>query len=285
MTLSVDTLTKNYGHFRALDSVSFTLQQGVYALLGPNGAGKTTLMNLITQNLFADEGTISCDGQPITKPNETYRSRLGYMPQQQQLLNSFTTERFLYYIAALKCIKDAEAQIEHLLNLCNLTEQRQKKLTALSGGMKQRVLLAQALLGDPELIILDEPTAGLDPKERIRIRNIISQVGIDRTVLFATHVVSDIEYIAREVLFLRRGTLVEQGTVETLLRGMEGRVWEWRVPFEEADRILAEYRVSNLLREESGVHLRLVTDSPPDGATAVSSGLEELYLWLYGDDA
>lgn len=277
----------NYGQLCALSDVSFTLKQGVYALLGPNGAGKTTLMMLITQNLLADKGRIICDSIPITEPNANYRARIGYMPQQQQLPIGFITERFLFYIAALKGLSKAEAveQIEELLTICNLVECRRKKLNTLSGGMKQRVLLAQALLGNPELIVLDEPTAGLDPKERIRIRNIISQVGIDRTVLFATHVVSDIEYIAREVMFLRKGILIEQGSVENLLHSMYGWVWEICVTQNEADYLMQTYSTSNLIREEKGIRLRLVTESPPKGALPITANLEDMYLRLYGNDA
>lgn len=286
MTLIIENLTKDYGEICALNDVSFTFKKGIYALLGPNGAGKTTLLNLLTQNILPKSGIILCDGQLINKPSKLYRSRLGYMPQQQQLPHGFTAERFLFYIAALKGMskENASTQINELLDVCNLTEHRKKNLGALSGGMKQRVLLAQTLLNKPELIILDEPTAGLDPKERINIRNIVSKAGIDCTVIFATHVVSDIEHIAQEVLFLRHGELVLHGSVEELLHTMEGRVWEMVEPVESADEMIASHNVCSLFRDEKGIHLRVVSDTQPHNATSISPILEDLYLWLYGGD-
>ena len=198
MELCLSGIKKSYnnGKTYAVDGVTATFTPGVYGLLGPNGAGKSTLMNIITQNLKTNSGTVTLDGVPIDHMGADYRSLLGYMPQQQTLYDDFTGERFLWYMAALKGLdkKQAKEAVSRTLDVVNLREERYKKLKSYSGGMKQRVLIAQALLNDPKLLIMDEPTAGLDPKERIRIRNFISEVSKDKIVLLSTHVVSDVEW-------------------------------------------------------------------------------------------
>jgi len=210
MTLECRNLTKDYGTNRALDGFNYKFTPGIYGLLGPNGAGKSTLMNLITCSLKATSGGLFYDGQPIKELGKEYRSKLGFMPQQQNIYPSFTVERFLMYMAGLKGLGSiaAKEETDRLLELVNLSGDRRKRLGELSGGMKQRALLAQALLGKPEIVILDEPTAGVDPKERIQMRNIISRAGFGCIVLIATHVVPDIEFIAKEVLVLGKGKII-----------------------------------------------------------------------------
>lgn len=210
MELTLSQVTKRYGHFTALDRFEYRFQEGIYGLLGPNGAGKTTLMNLMTGNLLPDEGCICLDGTDIQKLGIRYLKNIGFVPQQQSLYPTFTGKRFLYYMAALKGVekKTAKTEIPELLERLNLTEHQNKKIREYSGGMKQRLLMAQALLGNPKILILDEPTAGVDPKERIEIRNIIKELSDDKIILFATHVVSDIEKAADEILLLKRGKLL-----------------------------------------------------------------------------
>lgn len=268
-----------------MNDLSFTAEKGVYALLGPNGAGKSTMMNIITQNLAADKGEVLWNGQRTTELGSAFREILGYMPQQQQVYPRFTVERFLFYMAALKGLekKAAAEQIGELISLCNLAEQRKKRLGALSGGMKQRVLIAQALLGNPELIILDEPTAGLDPKERVRIRNLVAKIGLDRIVIIATHIVSDVELIAREALFLRKGVLAEQGSIIDLHRKMASSVWDIVVSDADIDKAAKRYSVVNITRQDDGVHLRVVSDTPPENGTLLSPSLEDMYLHLFGE--
>ncbi|MBR6336398.1 MAG: ABC transporter ATP-binding protein, partial [Ruminococcus sp.] len=213
MKLEISSLTKKYGNITALDHFSYTFTPGVYGLLGPNGAGKSTLMNLITDNLKPTSGSISFDGQETAKMGAEFRRLIGFMPQQQGVYPSFTLERFLWYMAALKGMKkpDAKADIERLIGLVNLADARKKRLGGFSGGMKQRALIAQAMLGDPKIVILDEPTAGLDPKERIRIRNLIAEIAFEKIVIIATHVVPDIEFIAKEVLLMSKGRIIDSG--------------------------------------------------------------------------
>ena len=207
MELRMEQLTKYYGKTLALDHLSVTLREGVYGILGPNGAGKSTWMNLLTDNIRRTAGTILLDGKDILDMGRAYRSLIGYMPQQQGLYEQMTGRAFLYYMAGLKGLKKkaAEAQIEELLRIVNLAEDAADKMKNYSGGMKQRILLAQALLGNPKILILDEPTAGLDPKERIRVRHYIAELSKERIVLLATHIVSDVESIADEVLLLKKG--------------------------------------------------------------------------------
>ena len=222
MELALNCISKTYkkGSVKALDNFSVTLTPGVYGLLGPNGAGKSTLMNIITDNLNADGGEVVYGGENIKKLGKDYRAVLGYMPQQQGLYDDFTLNRFLWYMAALKGLKKKEAKekITQLLETVNLTDAAHKKLGSFSGGMKQRALIAQALLNNPEILILDEPTAGLDPKERIRIRNFISEIAEDKIVLISTHVVSDIEFIAKEIILLKKGQLISHDSPNKLTK-------------------------------------------------------------------
>ncbi len=220
MELKIENLVKDYGQNRALDNFNYTFTEGVYGLLGPNGAGKSTMMNIITDNLAATSGKITFDGEDIKKLGSEYLRQLGFMPQQQNLYPSFSGLRFMYYMAALKGLKKKEAdeQIPKLIKMVNLAGHEDKKLGAYSGGMKQRILIAQALLGNPKILIMDEPTAGLDPKERIRIRNIISEVSRDKTVILATHVVLILSLFRRKSCFLRREYLSEAVHLQALYR-------------------------------------------------------------------
>ena len=228
MEIRISHLTKRFGDKTALDDVSLTLDAGVHALLGPNGAGKSTLINILTDSIERDKGEVLYNDYEITSLGAKYRELLGYMPQQQRLYDNYTAEEFLKYMAAVKGIAPARAreQIAELLKVVNLWEVRRKKVGGFSGGMKQRVLLAQALLGEPRILILDEPTAGLDPSERINIRNYIATVAQKMIVLFATHVVSDIECIAKDVIMIRDGRICKTGTPMELIDGMQGKVGE-----------------------------------------------------------
>ena len=208
--------TKAYKKNLALDHFSYRFDAGIYGLLGPNGAGKSTLMNIITQNLKSDEGRILLNGVEARKLKQRYIAHIGYMPQQQSLYENLTLMRFMYYIAALKGMKkkEANAQIERLLNDVGLWKERSRYMGGFSGGMKQRALVAQALLGDPDIIILDEPTAGLDPIQRMGVREMIKGLAQDRIVIISTHVIADIEAIAKEILMLRKGKLLEKQSLE-----------------------------------------------------------------------
>ena len=218
-TLSLNGVNKHYGQNHALVDFDYDFHDGVYGLLGPNGAGKSTMMNLITQNIPADpDSEILWNGEDIEKLQAKYRRKIGFMPQQQELYPSFTASRFVGYLAALKGIKKEKirGEVERVLDLVELSEQADQKLGGFSGGMKQRVLIAQALLGNPKLLILDEPTAGLDPKQRVITRNLISRLSKDKIVIISTHIVSDIETIADRILLIKQGELIDEGTVPEL---------------------------------------------------------------------
>lgn len=219
MELRLTDVTKKYGDKMALDCFSYCFQPGIYGILGANGAGKSTMMNLITDNLHRDGGSITLDGEEIQKMGIRYRRILGYMTQQQGLYEGMTAESFLVYMARLKEVPRIAVarEVDRVLEMTNLADVRHKKIGSFSGGMKQRVLLAQALLGDPKVLILDEPTAGLDPRERARLRDHIYRLAQDRIVLLATHIVSDIEVISDSILLLKQGKLLRSGTAGELI--------------------------------------------------------------------
>ena len=223
MELRIEHLTKKYGEKVALRDFTYTFTPGIYGILGANGAGKSTLMNLITDNVKRNEGQILWNGTDILKLGKRFRAKLGYMPQQQGMYNDFSARAFLRYMAQIKEIKQADEQIEQLLDVVNLREDAHKKVGGFSGGMRQRVLLAQALLGDPQILILDEPTAGLDPRERLRLRQYIADLAQNRIVFLTTHIVSDIESIADDVLLMKQGELVRHGAPEELISSCGGK--------------------------------------------------------------
>lgn len=228
MELHIEHLTKKYGHKVALRDFSYRFTPGIYGILGANGAGKTTLMNLITDNVKRDGGTILWDGKDVLKLGKDFRRLLGYMPQQQGMYADFSARAFLRYMADVKGLprKQAKQQIEVLLGLVNLQEVAHKKLGGYSGGMRQRILLCQALLGEPRVLILDEPTAGLDPKERLRLRQYIAELAKDRIVFITTHIVSDIETIADDVLLMKEGQLLCHGSPQSLMESVGGNTLE-----------------------------------------------------------
>ena len=225
MELTIEKLTKKYGEKVALKDFSYTFVPGIYGILGANGAGKSTLMNLITDNVKRDDGTILWNGTDILKLGKTFRAQVGYMPQQQGMYGDFSARGFLRYMAEVKELprKQAKAQIEELLEVVNLKDDAHKKVGGFSGGMRQRVLLAQGLLGQPSILILDEPTAGLDPKERLRLRQYISALARDRVVFLTTHIVSDIESIAQDVLLMKNGSLIAHGAPDALIDAVQGK--------------------------------------------------------------
>ena len=283
MEITISHLTKRFGDKTALDDVSLVLDSGVHALLGPNGAGKSTLINILTDSIVRDQGEVLCNDHEITKLGAKYRELLGYMPQQQRLYENYTAEEFLKYMAAVKGIAPATAgkQIAELLQVVNLWEVRRKKVGGLSGGMKQRVLLAQALLGNPRLLILDEPPAGLDPSERINIRNYIAAVAQKMIVLFATHVVSDIECIAKDVILIRDGRICQKGTPVELIESIQGKVGELPCDLDSLEKLQERYCTGNVYQRREGLRVRIVGDELPEGCLPVrdSIDLEDVYMY------
>ncbi len=294
MELQLEHLSKTYGTVQALKDISYTFKPGIYGILGANGAGKSTMINLITDNVARDKGSaggsILYDGQDILKLGSRFRGIIGYMPQQQGFYEDFSPKAFLRYMAEIKGIKGknekgqtVKEQIDELLEVVNLTGVAYKKIGGFSGGMKQRVLLAQALLGDPDILILDEPTAGLDPKERIAIRNYIAELSRNKIILFATHVVSDIECIADYVLLLKKGEIIAMGTPVELIEKMHGKVAEITCTLDEVGKLQEKYHIGNIRQRKNGIALRLVGDELPDEAVMVDENidLEDVYLYYF----
>lgn len=284
MELSACNLTKNFGGKRAVDQVSFQLSGGVYGLLGPNGAGKTTLMKMMVDILTPSEGEVCLDGVNIRELGAGYRDKLGYMPQEIGVYNNFSARKFLKYIAALKGMtgKAADRKIEELLELVGLKDVGRKKLGGFSGGMLRRVGIAQTLLNDPQILILDEPTAGLDPQERIRFRNIISELSENRIVLLSTHIISDMEFIAGEVIIMRNGGILTIDTTDHLLREMEGKVWSATVSHGMLHELKEQYTIGNLIQKGDGVEIRIVGDRKPDfPSEPVIPILEDVFSYYF----
>ena len=285
MELSFDRLTKQYGSKIAVDRVSAVLKPGVYGLLGENGAGKTTLMRMLFAILEATSGEVFFNGEEITAMGAAYRNILGYLPQDFGYYPNYTATEFLRYIAALKGIPGniAKKRIRELLEIVGLDHVASKKVKTFSGGMKQRVGIAQALLNNPQVLILDEPTAGLDPKERVRLRNLLADYAGNKIVILSTHIVPDIEAIADEVLLMKSGKLILQGTVPQLVQKADGKVWELSVSEKEARRWETETTVANFRHEGSQVVLRILSDTKPaEYAIPCEATLEDLYLYYFG---
>ena len=285
MELKIENISKSYKKGKkALCDFSVTLNTGVYGLLGANGAGKSTLMNIITDNLKADSGEIYYNGANVRKLGKKYRSVLGYMPQQQGLYDDFTANRFLWYMAALKGLdkKTAKQQITKLKQV-NLQNDAHKRLGDFSGGMKQRILIAQALLGSPEILILDEPTAGLDPRERIRIRNFISEIADNKIVILVTHVVSDIECIADKVILMKDGKLIKNDSPSGLIASITDKVFELPCQKSELEALQKEYSYGNVIQRKDEMLFRIVGDDCPKNFRKSRNdiSLEDVYLYYF----
>ena len=288
MALILDGLTKTFSSFPAVNNLSYTMDTGVYGLLGVNGAGKTTLMRMLCTLLTPTSGTITWDGQDIFSLGSAYRNLLGYLPQDFGYYPDFSVQDYLLYIASIKGLRPATARqrMQSLLDQVGLTQVRRQKMKKLSGGMKRRAGIAQAMLNDPKILILDEPTAGLDPKERIRFRNLISELAENRLVLLSTHIVSDVEYIADQILLMKDGSLVHHGTSQQLLAAAPTQVWTCTVPRAQADQRLHQYPVVNLKTLPQGVQLRVLSQTPPTPeAHPAEMTLEDLFLHYFGETA
>lgn len=284
MKLKIDNVSKKYkGDIWGLRDFSLTLEPGILTLLGPNGAGKSTLMQILATITKPSEGKVTWNGIDITKFPDNLRAVLGYLPQEFGIYPNLTAIEFLEYIAALKGIdrRFARKRIQELLHIVNLFDARNRPLGDYSGGMKQRAGIAQALLNDPQLLIVDEPTTGLDPQERVRFRNLLSDLAGERIVILSTHIVSDAESTATRIAIINKGRLLTDATPERLLQKAEGKVWEWVISSTELISIRQQYIISSTVRRGDGVHIRVIADTPPSNtASSVAPTLEDAYLDL-----
>ena len=281
--LELTELEKTYKSKVAVRDVNIRLGHGVYGLLGENGAGKTTLMRMVCGILKPTQGNILCDGVPIEKMGGEYRRLLGYLPQDFGYYGDFSALRFLNYMAALKALPEeyARDRIEELLETVGLAQEKRNKLKTFSGGMLRRVGIAQALLNDPEILVLDEPTSGLDPAERVRFRNIISSLGKNRLVLLSTHIVSDVAYIADNIIIMKDGQIMHTGNETQILQESEGCVWKCVVSQQQADDLFSQCIISNLRNQDNKVELRIVSKEKPTGdAQPTDVTLEDAYLYF-----
>ena len=285
--LTIENVSKKFraGNFGVRD-LSLEVKSGVIGLLGPNGAGKTTLMQMIATITRPTSGRILFHGVDVTKrPNEV-RRKLGYLPQDFGVYDNLTAREFLTYFAALKGVRSKQ-RVTEMLESVNLHGVANRTVGGFSGGMKQRLGIAQALINDPELVIVDEPTAGLDPEERVRFRNVLSEIGFGKLVILSTHIVSDVESIASEIAVMKEGALLTLTTPETLLRRCDGHVWQSVVASEEFEKLRSTLKISSAVRKPDGVHIRFVGPSPGIAATAAEPELEDAFLYLmnFGDSA
>lgn len=288
MELKTIELTKKFGSKTAVNGLNITLSNGVYGLLGANGAGKTTLMRLLCNLQTPTSGKVTLNGKNVGELGEKYRNLLGYLPQHFGYYPDFTAMDFLLYVAALKGLNetDAKRKSKELLEAVGLSSESKHKIKTFSGGMKQRLGIAQAMLNDPRILILDEPTAGLDPKERVRFRNLISAFAKDRTVILSTHIVSDVEFIAEEIIMMKEGQIVHFGKPQEITAEISGKVWEITVPASRAEEYAASFNTSNLRNTNNGYTiLRVIADRPPmNNAEPVQPNLEDLYLFYFKGD-
>ncbi len=284
MEVRLEHISKKYGSKYALRDFTATLENGVYGLLGTNGAGKTTLINAF-MGIIPAQGDIFINGTNIRSLGSDFLSNIGYLPQYPKFYRDFSVREFLRYMCVLKGIDQADARIDSLLDTVNLADAAGKKIGALSGGMRQRLGIAQAMLSDPGILILDEPTAGLDPRERIRFRNLISQFSENRIVILATHIVSDVEFIANKILLLHQGELLKFAPPTELCRELDGKVWALTLAEPDVPASLVHHTISNLAREENGIRLRILSETQPHpDARPVEADLEEVFLYHCGEE-
>lgn len=286
MELKISQLGKQYRRdFWGLKDFSLEVQPGVLGLLGPNGAGKSTFMRMLATITKPSAGTITWDGTDIAKSPDTLRAVLGYLPQDFGIYPNLNAVEFLEYMAAIKGLdaSSARRRIDELLQLVNLVEVAKRPLGGYSGGMKQRVGIAQALLNDPQLLIVDEPTVGLDPEERVRFRNLLSDLSGERIVILSTHIVSDVEATATRIALVNKGSLLREAAPEDLLKELDGMVWEWSVPSAELPALKQQHIVSGTIRRSDGVEVRVISESRPEvQAQNVTPNLEDAYLYFIG---
>ena len=285
MELRLEGLTKQFGSVRAVDDVSFDMKNGVYGLLGVNGAGKTTMMRMICTLLKPTSGKITCSGHDIFEMGGDYRKLLGYLPQDFGYYPDFTVRDYLKYIASIKGIPTAAASraVDRMLHMTGMEKFQYRKMKKLSGGMKRRAGIAQAVLNDPEILVLDEPTAGLDPKERIRFRNLISELGKERIVLLSTHIVSDVEYIAGKIMIMGSDRIIHSGSVNEILSEVDQRVWYVTVPEHQVSEYMRHYKVVNMRSAGPDARLRILSENRPCGnAEEDRLNLEDVFLYYFG---
>ncbi len=284
MELIIDSVTKKFKDKVAVKDFSVELNSGVYGLLGPNGSGKTTLMRMLADVISPTEGTIKFNGRNKDELKEEYRALIGYLPQDIGFYKNFTAEKFLNYVAALKGVEKqvAREKIDELLDFVNLEKDRKRKIGKFSGGMKQRLGIAQALLNDPKILILDEPTAGLDPNERIRFKNLIASISKDKIVILSTHIVSDIEFIANDVLIMKEGQLIEKAKPQQLMKKVSGSVWNCHIDESELYEIEKSYKVANISRDNSAITVRVISETKPEfNCTSEEPNLEDVFLYYF----
>lgn len=288
MELIISDLTKEFHGMTAVNHLNIKMTNGVYGLLGVNGAGKTTLMSMLCTLLKPTSGKIVYNGKNIRTLDERYRNILGYLPQDFGYYPDFTVKEYLLYIASLKGVqpKLAKQRVNKLIEQVGLQKVADRKMKKLSGGMVRRAGIAQAMINDPKILILDEPTAGLDPNERIRFRNLISELAENRLVLLSTHIVSDIEYIANQILLMKDGQILRQGTAENIIDSMDEKVWKCYVNKEEISEMMRMYKISNLKTEGAKVELRIISKQAPRfDAIEEQANLEDVFLNYFGEKA
>lgn len=288
MALECKHISKTYGNTFSVKNVNFAMEKGVYGLLGVNGAGKTTLMRMLCTILQPTSGEILWNGKNIETMGAAYRDLLGYLPQEFGYYPDLSVQEYMLYIASIKGLKalHARKKTKELLAQVGMEKYKNRKMKQLSGGMVRRVGVAQAMLNDPKILVLDEPTAGLDPKERIRFRNLISELAEERMVLLSTHIVSDVEYIANDIMLMKAGQLIYNGTADHLLASMREKVWHCTVAREQVDRYMQQYLVGNIRTTEHGAELRIISrERPTPFAVETEKNLEDAFLLYFGENS